>query len=972
MDYTDQQIEDGIAALMDRGVNKAAALRTVLHMIHANLASLVIPAGAHFLFGAGAPAAAKGADGDVYDNILTGDRYAKDAGAWAFQYRAKGDAGYTPRKGVDYTDGVTPRKGVDYRDGTDGKSAYEVWLGAGNTGSVAVFLNSLRGSATATDGKDGTIYHQENYDPTPADGNDGDIWQTSVTIATERRYKKVAGAWRLFYDNTGVVTPITPPNTAPSVLIQVAGTSAAPKFTATAADADGVKSIFVKVYDGASGQLVQTFGPSAPGDTSYITTWATASAGSYVAKAVATDMKDLSATSDGVAFTVAAAPTVPTITSFAPASGAVGSTVTVTGTNLAGITSATIGGAAVATIASNTAISVTLTVPVGAATGQPLTLTTAGGTATSVGNFTVQPAGGAGAGLHVGANDALVIFINGQSNAQGNAEGSESLFSPMAEFSPNVSQAFSTVNILNVTNDVFEPMQVGVNTRSTADNTYPQGYTFGATVNGTWDNGNPNNKYNIVGVGPEYGLADAWKSLGSTVPIYLIKFCEGGTSINRWLKSANDLYPKFLAHKEAAFAGLTAAGKNIRVLGFLRNQGEADATMSVSDYQGKLTQLYADLASDGFITAETKIIECGTPTTNDTGTPVSYGAETTAKQNFVAVDPTKRFFLDPAPGGALSVALEHDEIHWNLATQYWMGFVRVANLLFGTNLTLPATISVPAPSISFDSSTSLVTVTPPTGAWPQKEFYYSINGGPDKRLTTSFSFPIPGGVSVASGQLRVWSRAVPGRARSSSAINNATWVGVATSNIISWSTVNGRFTSTDGSGNMTRLFRSGGNNAWDAYAPATVKINVPAGGVTGEIARITLPNIKATQGAIVLGISTSATIATKNDLFCGIYGDNGNVALMVPSPGNPDNLVVSSPYDSAGNSGVMELVINTDSIVLLRNGTVFGQFSGGIFGAGKAYYVHGLTFGFAGWLAGQEASQIFAATLGGSTLAAAF
>jgi lysophospholipase L1-like esterase len=495
MQYTDQEIEIAITALMDRGQNKAVAVRTVLLMMQANLKSLIIPAGVKFKFGSGVPNAALGDEGDLYDNILTGDRYQKQAdGTWLYQYRAKGEAGYTPQKGKDYQDGYTPRKGIDYRDGTDGKSAYEVWLGAGNVGSVAVFLNSLRGSATANDGKDGTIYHQEAYDPAETDGNDGDIWQNAVSMTTERRYKKVAGAWRKFYDNTtvAVVTPpanaaptvqfnapatgatltkdapitltatakddkavvsveffngvtgaslgigaqngstfslpyiptaagnltlqavatdaqgesttatvivtvqgsvvISPANTPPNTLVAVAGTATVPKFTAQAADSDGVQSIFVKVYaDAAATQLVATFGPSAPGDTSYITPWAAAPAGTYYAFSVATDTKGLSATSSpGVQFTVAAATVAPTITSFTPVTGPIATTVTVKGTGF-GATQST------STIAYNgvqvTPVSwndttILFVIPTGATSGK-ITVTTVGGSVTSASSFAI-------------------------------------------------------------------------------------------------------------------------------------------------------------------------------------------------------------------------------------------------------------------------------------------------------------------------------------------------------------------------------------------------------------------------------------------------------------------------------------------------------------------------------------------------------------------------------------------------------
>jgi Ca2+-binding RTX toxin-like protein len=78
----------------------------------------------------------------------------------------------------------------------------------------------------------------------------------------------------------------------------------------------------------------------------------------------------------------------PTITSFDPTSGPVGTSVTITGTDLSGATSVTFNGMA-ATITSNTATEIVTTVPADATTG-PITVTTAGGTATG-GTFTVTP-----------------------------------------------------------------------------------------------------------------------------------------------------------------------------------------------------------------------------------------------------------------------------------------------------------------------------------------------------------------------------------------------------------------------------------------------------------------------------------------------------------------------------------------------------------------------------------------------------
>ena len=81
----------------------------------------------------------------------------------------------------------------------------------------------------------------------------------------------------------------------------------------------------------------------------------------------------------------------PTITSFTPASGPTGTSVTISGTNFTGATTVRFNGgtgvSASFTVSSATAIQAT--VPAGATTG-PLTVTTPGGTAPSAGAFTVS------------------------------------------------------------------------------------------------------------------------------------------------------------------------------------------------------------------------------------------------------------------------------------------------------------------------------------------------------------------------------------------------------------------------------------------------------------------------------------------------------------------------------------------------------------------------------------------------------
>ena len=79
----------------------------------------------------------------------------------------------------------------------------------------------------------------------------------------------------------------------------------------------------------------------------------------------------------------------PRITSFTPTSGAVGSSVAITGANFTGASAVKFNGTT-ATFTVTSATKITATVPAGATTG-PISVTTAGGTATSATAFTVAP-----------------------------------------------------------------------------------------------------------------------------------------------------------------------------------------------------------------------------------------------------------------------------------------------------------------------------------------------------------------------------------------------------------------------------------------------------------------------------------------------------------------------------------------------------------------------------------------------------
>src|SRR6266446_148684 len=139
-----------------------------------------------------------------------------------------------------------------------------------------------------------------------------------------------------------------------------------------------VRGVQLKL-DGANLGVEDTTAPySVPWDTT------TASNGSHTLTAVARDSLGVLWTSQPVTVTVS---NPPTITSFTPTSGPVGTSVTINGTNFTGASTVRFNGTS-ASFTVNSATAITATVPVGASSG-PISVTTPAGTASSAGSFTV-------------------------------------------------------------------------------------------------------------------------------------------------------------------------------------------------------------------------------------------------------------------------------------------------------------------------------------------------------------------------------------------------------------------------------------------------------------------------------------------------------------------------------------------------------------------------------------------------------
>lgn len=208
---------------------------------------------------------------------------------------------------------------------------------------------------------------------------------TTVTCNDNATFTATLGA----DDGTTVVQStavLTTSNVAPTVSI------AAPATGATAAVGSTV-SLSAPVADAGSNDTLTctvSWGDGTVNSTGVITGGSCTSAHVFTAAAnrtitVTVVDDDGGSRSTSRVVTVVAAPT---ITGLSPTSGPVGTTVTITGTNFSGASAVRFNGLAAKSFTVSRATKITAVVPAGATTGK-VSVVKAGGTAYSVGNFTV-------------------------------------------------------------------------------------------------------------------------------------------------------------------------------------------------------------------------------------------------------------------------------------------------------------------------------------------------------------------------------------------------------------------------------------------------------------------------------------------------------------------------------------------------------------------------------------------------------
>ena len=119
-----------------------------------------------------------------------------------------GDRGPQGLPGANGKDGSPGAPGSPGRDGTDGKSAYQIWLDNGHSGTEIDFLNSLKG-AKGDPGKDGQN-GADGKDGAPGrDGTEVDLSGYATKEAVEQAQTTADNAYKASSDNTKSISQLS-------------------------------------------------------------------------------------------------------------------------------------------------------------------------------------------------------------------------------------------------------------------------------------------------------------------------------------------------------------------------------------------------------------------------------------------------------------------------------------------------------------------------------------------------------------------------------------------------------------------------------------------------------------------------------------------------------------------------------------------------------------------------------------------
>ncbi|MFM8311728.1 MAG: IPT/TIG domain-containing protein, partial [Ilumatobacteraceae bacterium] len=395
----------------------------------------------------------------------------------------------------------------------------------------------------------------------------------------------------------------------------------------------------------------------------------------------------------------------PTVTTFTPLSGIIGSTVTVNGSNLTGASVRFNGTLAVTVTVANNGNSLTAVVPAGATTGQ-ISVTTTGGTATSTASFVVLPAVNSLSPATGPVTGSTTVLINGTgfTGVSGVTFGGIAAISFEVVNSTQISAVSPATVTVGVANVQVTTVSGSSSTAVTGDNyTYTAvtpSVTSIAPISGTTAGGTP---VTIVGSGfitgatVRFGATAATNVVvvnptqitavtpATTTPgtVSVTVVTSGGTS-----NGVNFTYsaPAPTITSIAPTSGTTAGGTTVTITG---TGFVAGASVSF----GTLPATNVTVVSNTSITAVSPASSTAGPVSVSVTT--SGGTSNGATFTYTAPTPTVTA-LTPATGSTIG---------GTTVQVTGTGFLANSTVAFGT-------VTVPAGNVTVNSQTSITVISP--------------------------------------------------------------------------------------------------------------------------------------------------------------------------------------------------------------------------------------------------------------------